>query len=197
MGLNRAVRTASLAALFLLGTSLLATACGKKEPALEPDPEFSINVMVVPDFWPREEIDWPEDETLRRVQQEAWARYGTPDFLRFVYTVDRRIVKPSEAVEGHRMSGRRGSKPEDEWVYFDQGIVLRFKGTEVIERPLDDMLKTIVLYGDPNEIKRWPELGVERTSFTYYDHGKTFNFGGGKLTDTYEFKPMPGFNMRD
>ncbi|MCB2156163.1 hypothetical protein KQI84_14900 [bacterium] len=182
--------------VMMLAAVLLLTACKDKPTELAPDPEFSINVMAVPVDWPREELDWPDNPTLRRTQQEAWARYGTPDFIRFIYTMDRRIVKPSEAIEGHRMAGKF-TEQEQEWVYLADEIVLRFKGAETIERPLDDILRTVVMYGDPNEIKRWPELGVERTSFTYYDAGKTFNFSGNSLSDVYEFTPMPGFNMRD
>ena len=192
-GLGRCI---SLAGAVLLAASVFLTACGGKEPVLKPDPDFSVNVMAVPEWWPREELDWPEDAARRQVEQDAWARYGTPEFLRFVYTVDRRIVKPSESLEGHRMAGTQG-KPDIEWIYVNDEIILSFNKGKAVERPLDDRLRTVVLYGDPNEIKRWPELGVERTSFTYYDHGKTFSFAGDKLMDTYDFKPMPGFNMRD
>ncbi|MEQ8820285.1 MAG: hypothetical protein RLY93_08565 [Sumerlaeia bacterium] len=169
--------------------AFLGAGCGKKK--LEPDIDFSINVMPVPQWWPREDKDWPEIPAAREAQQQVWAERGTPDYFRIVYTADRRIVRQPELGTG-RMAGKK-DQVELEWIYFEDGEVISFAGPKVKERDIDDQLRTVCKYGDPSEIKTWPEVGVERSSFTYYDHGKTFYFVDGALTDTYEFKPMAGF----
>lgn len=183
------IRHAALAAPIVLALAL-AAGCGKQKPAhkrpLEPDASFSLNVIAVPDFWPREKFDWPKDEELRRIRKDAWGRYGTPDFIRKVFTHDGRIVRASELVEGHVMAGAR-QKPLDEWVYLDEKIRVRFENREVVEEPLTDEIKTVCTYGDPVAIKEFDMGEYTQHSFYYYNIGKEFVFVDGRLTDTRTF----------
>jgi hypothetical protein len=172
--------------------------CSKKphKQPLAPSEKFSVNVVPTPAFWPRDKFDWPENPAERRAREEAWATHGTPDYIRFVHTVDRRIIRPLEIAEGHTLPGRL-PEADTEWVYFADKKVVSFSGTKVTERPLDDMLSTVCLYGDPNEVKTFTIAGGERKTFTYYNHGRTFTFADDKIISTQEHPPMPGFEMRN
>lgn len=165
-----------------LAAALLAVAlmvgCGKEEPSLAPDPEFSINVMETPPWWPREEKDWPADPIESRLMEDTLAERGRPEFLRVVWTRDRRIVRQHEMVSALEAKGR-GLKdaPEFEWIYLDDAEVVRFLPTKIETRPLDDRLKAIALYGDPQTVRTTKDpLGREQETFFYYDRGKIFYF---------------------
>ncbi len=174
--------------------------CGSRKPEKKPlamDPEFSLNVMPVPDFWPRDKFDWPEDEEARRIRKEAWGTHGTPDFIRFVYTFDNRIVRSLELAEGMVLSGAR-PKPAQEWIYIADGKTVRFEGRKVHEEKLTDDVKTVCTYGDPMAIKEFDMGDYVQTSFYYYNVGKEFVFVDRRLTDTRMFAIAPGAeNMRE
>jgi len=175
--------------------------CGKHKPAhkrpLEADPTFSLNVVPVPEFWPREKFDWPKNEEMRRIRKDAWARYGTPEFIRKVYTFDGRIVRPSELEEGHVLVGARPT-PVDEWIYIDEKIRVRFEGREVKESPLTDEIETVCMHGDPVAIKDFDMGDFNQRSFYYYNVGKEFVFVDGRKTDERTFATAPGAErMRD
>lgn len=176
--------------LVLIGISLGATGCrrGPEKRALIYDPTFSLNVKRVPSYWPREDLDWPRNEMEREARKEAWANYGTPDFIRHVRTFDRRIVRPVEMEKGHVLAGQR-NRPLIQWIYLDKDLVLEFDGPRVEELELDDKLRTVCIYGDPNDIRSLDQQHYERTSFYYYNHGREFIFVDGTHIDT---RPLGG-----
>lgn len=172
-----------------------AWGCSKK-PELKPDPTFSMNVMVVPEWWPREELDWPKDPDLAQVQQDALQERGRPDYIRMVWTRDRRILRQSELAEKARLRGGL-PKPEMEWVYLEKGQVVRFKGTKVLEEPLNDELRAVCEFGDPNDTKDFDEKGRHKQIWTFRDNGKILYFEDGKRVQTQDIPPMPIFEMKD
>lgn len=170
----------------VLAAGVLLGGCSrnpKKQP-LKLDQRFSVNVIKVPEYWPREKLDWSRDAQQRAVQQETYARYGRPDFIRRVYTFDNRIVRPGELGPHSVLMGQR-PEPLSQWLYLDQKIAVTFQGGakhEVIDLP--DQVRIVALHGDPNDIKNFPVDGIERTSFYYYNHGREFVFVNGVLTQT-------------
>ncbi|MDX2176864.1 MAG: hypothetical protein SF028_10375 [Candidatus Sumerlaeia bacterium] len=166
------------ALLLILLAAAMALGCGKDEPKLAPDPEFSINVLETPSWWPREEKDWPGNPIEARLMEDTLAERGRPDFLRVVWTRDRRIVRQSDMISALSADGR-GLKDatEFEWVYLDDEEVVRFKAAETEVRPLDGRLRAVCLYGDPQAFKSGKDpLGRERETYFYYDRGKIFYF---------------------
>jgi len=194
--LKTALRLAALSLMPLVCLPMLA--CGGKKPTpITFDSDFSVNISPVPSFWPREEVDWPEDELQRKVMQQAWVDYGNPDYFWFVHTTDRRIIRQSELQEGHLLAGRR-EKPLLDWVFIDRDLVVSFDGPKAVELPLTKRVRTVCLYGDPNEIResRGPD-GRMRTFWTYYNHGKIFQFDGDLIVDEKVFTPMGRFTSHD
>lgn len=175
--------------IFLLVVTLVATTMtvgcrrGPEKRPLTYDATFSLNVKRVPAFWPRERFDWPRNEMEREAHKEAWATYGTPDFIRHVRTFDRRIVRPVEMEERHVLAGAR-NRPLIQWIYLDKELVLEFDGPRVEELDLDDKLRTVCIYGDPNDIRTFDREHFKQTSFYYYNHGQEFIFVDGTLIRT-------------
>lgn len=181
--------------MVLLAILAFSAACEKKpeKKPLELNPEFSVNVMPVPDFWPREKFDWPEDPHERQVYQQAWAEHGTPDFFRQVHTFDGRIVRPIELEEGHTLISRRPSAVW-EWVYLEDEKLLKFRGAKMEVEELPDTVRVVCEYGDPNEIKTFELTDQEeKTVFIYYNHGMKFEFVDGVEIDRQKIsEPIPG-----
>ncbi len=185
------------ASLFIVTMILSGCTTPPEKKPLATDPEFSVNVIPVPEFWPREKLDWPEDEEIRRIRKDAWGTHGTPDFIRTLFTFDNRIVRPIELAEGIVLSGAR-PRPAEEWVYISDGKVVRFEGRKVIEEDLRDDVKTVCTHGDPMAVKDFDMGDFIQTSFFYYNVGKEFVYVDGKLIDTRSFAPAPGAeNMRE
>jgi hypothetical protein len=178
---------------------LIGTACASKDPEklpLEVDALYSVNVVGVPSYWPREKLDWPLEEPQRSLHKEAHGIHGNPDYIRFVYTFDDRFIRPSELEENHRMIGKRPA-PMTEWVYIEQDKVLRFESNRYVEKPLTEELRMVCTHGDPTQVKevREPD-GTLRRIYTYLDLGKEFVYYDGKLSTTRDFTPAPGFQTR-
>lgn len=154
-----------------------AASCNKNKQKLAPDPEFSINVMEVPEFWPREDKDWPKDEDKRLVMEGTLADRGRPDFFRVVWTADRRIVRQREMVDALEKKGQGLTAPELEWIYADDGKIVRFHKDKAEVRDMDDRLATICTLGDPNDVKvRRDAAGTNTEIFTYYNTGQIMYF---------------------
>ena len=167
----------------LLGVLLVVLGgCEKKpeEKPLEIDQKFSVNVIPIPHYWPREKFDWPTSPVERNIRQEAWAKYGTPDFLRRIYTFDNRIVRPLELSEGHVLAGKR-PVPLDQWVYIEEDRTITFTGPRMELGTIPDQIRIVCLNGDPNEVKEFPRADFTMVSFFYYNQGKEYVFMDGKL----------------
>ena len=175
------------ASLSILAAGLLvfASACAKKpeKKPLSMDPSFSVNVMPVPTFWPRDKFDWPDDEDKKAVHQAAYAKYDKPDFIRKVWTFDDRIVTSQEMEEGTHMVGKR-PEPLVEWIYLDREFVLRFKGTQEPEkRDLSDQLAVVCIEGDPNNIDYVSlDEQTEQETWQYWTSGMEYTFVEGDKT---------------
>jgi hypothetical protein len=173
------------------------TGCNKNNPEKEPltlDQDFSVNVMQVPTYWPREKMDWPEDALQARTQQEAWARHGTPDFLRMVYTYDNRVVRPIELDPSSTLAGARPA-PLVQWIYIDDDKTLLFRDDRVIEGELDDIVETVCMLGDPAELDYREQDGVTRTRMMYYNRGQELIFYDGVLAEKRQHPALPGWGM--
>jgi hypothetical protein len=187
-------------ALILGLSSLASIGCQTKDAEKLPlavDPAYSVNVVQVPEYWPREEIDWPALEPSRSLHQEAHDLHGEPDFIRLVYTFDNRFVRPIELEEKHIMSARRPA-PLTEWVYIDQEKVIRFEGTRFVEDKISDELRMICLHGDPTQFHEAKESdGTIRRTYTYLNLGKEFTFYDGVLANTRDFSAAHGYQIRN
>ncbi len=191
---SSAVLSALLIGSLLVVTGIATTGCGEKKPEKLPltaDPIFSVNVIPVPAFWPRENFDWSEDENLRILEKSTYEEYGAPDYIRLVHTFDRRIVREAELLKDVVLAGRR-PKPIYEWIYMDRKLVLQFNGPQVVEAPLTDKLKIVCEYGDPVAVRNFNVDGIPLTSFYYYNHGKEFVFNRDDLVQVHSFNAMPG-----
>jgi hypothetical protein len=157
--------------------------CGKK-PKDQPirfDPNISVNVVPVPEFWPREDKDFPKSELDRAVREQALEKYGRPDYLRQVYTVDRRVIRPKDILEGIHLPGKKAT-PTLEWLYIDEKLALEFDGPRMVEHELDDQLRIAAIYGDANIVRNHPQAdGRVFQIHTYYNHAKEFTFYGTTL----------------
>ncbi|MDK2970974.1 MAG: hypothetical protein PWP23_729 [Candidatus Sumerlaeota bacterium] len=186
--------TRFLLAPVLMVALALALACekGPEDKPVTLDPQFSVNVMAVPTFWPREDMDWPEEPHERVVQENVYREYGRPDYFRNVHTFDRRIVLPIELEEGHVLAGRR-PKALTQWIYIDEGKVLTFDGGKFEESELTDEVRTVCTYGDPQDIKRFDRPEFEQVSYLYYDQGLEIVFIDGKKSREKRISaPVPG-----
>lgn len=181
---SRRGRLACVAVVCLLAiASAGLVACGgKNRKPIDINPDYSVNVIPVPEFWPREDIDWAEEPAKRAVQEEVYARLGRPDFFRKVYTFDNRIIRPQELSPYAVLMGQRPT-PLFHWVYIDLDKVITFTGETYKEEEISDQLRTVALHGDPNDIKNFPVDGIQRTSYYYFNHGKEFVFVNGTLTE--------------
>jgi hypothetical protein len=185
----------------MMAIALMAFAgCQTKDPEKLPlavDPAYSVNVVPVPEYWPREKLDWPETEPSRTLHQEAYNLHGKPDFIRLVYTFDDRFVRPTELGENHILIGKRPA-PLTEWVYIDRDMVIRFEGTRYVEDKVSDELRMICMHGDPTRMHQARESdGTVRRTYTYMNLGREFTFYDGRLANTREFSGATGFTIRD
>jgi hypothetical protein len=182
---------------------MVLVACGgEKDPSkapLEIDPNYSVNVIPVPAFWPREKFDWSKDEAQKVVQKDTLAKYGRPDYIRMLYTFEDRMVRPAEAMQGNTMPGKRPT-PLVEWVWIDDNRVVRFDGAQAKEREISDELRMVCLNGDPGQVTRVPLPGApdkQRVTYVYFNLGKEFIFVDGKKVDEKTLShSADGLNLR-
>ncbi len=184
----------------VLCSLLLLVACGKEKQKIAPEPDFSINVMDVPEFWPREDKDWPKDEEKRLVMEGTYAEMGRPEFFRVIWTPDRRIMRQREMVEMLDQKGRGLNKtPELEWIYLEKGKIVRFTQTEAQLRDLDDRTLTLCRLGDPNDVKIRRDAEERNVEiYAYYNTGQIFYFDQktGKQIREDQVSPTPGYIKR-
>lgn len=170
--------------LFLFSCLVIFSLGCSKGPEKKPitfDVAYSVNTVPVPAFWPREKMDWPKNELEKSVRRSVYETYGKPDYLRSVYTIDRRVIRPKDLEEGIQLPGKKSS-PTIEWVYFDEKIAIEFDGPRFVEHELDDVLKTVCVYGDAGVVRDHTQAdGRVFQVYTYYNHGKEFTFDGNKL----------------
>lgn len=187
--------TRLLLALLVGLLPVLLVSCNKNKRKIAPDPEYSLNVMPVPEFWPREEQDWPKDPVAARVQQDYLAEHGRPDFFRVVWRPDRRIIRHFEMMDAiERKGAGLAAAPELEWIYLEGDTVVRFYPRRHEARELDHRLLTHCVYGDPHEVKSNPDPATGRIleTYFYYDIGKVYYYDAetGKLVREQPTPPL-------
>lgn len=192
----------------LLMTTLIVTmivGCGGKNNRrlIQPDPKFSYNLVEVPVDWPNEDKDWPEDIDEALIRQQAYEKYGTPDYFRLIWFRDERLASEGDIKQlafgksGRKLKEYLGSR-EREWVYLDKEMILHFERGKMEIRDLTDEIETISQYGDPHAIRMNEDVvGGKTRSFTYYDTGKIYYFRDGKKVREEDQQAMPGMMMRD
>lgn len=164
---------------------VLGAACAPK-PRLAINPEFSWNIVEVPEEWPGEK---PE-KVLTAAEISALEEYGRPDAIRIVYDRARRIVSRME-VDTY-FTGKNPKKLEDferSWLYIQPKIELVFHPSGRTEEvPLSKQLELIYQYGDPQRSHAGPN--GEEEVWNYYTYGKRFHFTNGTFTGESSFPPM-------
>lgn len=186
----------------LLGVAAACATGDKPEPEkvpLEIDPNYSVNVIPVPTFWPREKFDWSKDEAQKTTQKDTLAKHGRPDYIRLLYTFEDRMVRTPEVMAGFTMPGKR-PEPVIEWVWIDDDRVVRFDGADAKERTIDDELRMVCLNGDPGQITRVPlspDSKEEKVTYVYFNLGKEFIFVDGKQIEERKLgQSADGLNLR-
>jgi hypothetical protein len=185
--------------LMALGIALLA-GC-KDDPKLAPNSDFSINVIPTPNWWPREDKDWNADPSIARMQQDYIAEHGKPEAIRVIWTRDRSLMRQGELADRVRKNRNRmvDTPPELEWIYLERGKVVRFLRDRLEERDLDDRLRAVALYGDPNEWKVTRDAaGRDIETHIYYNEGllMTFLVSDGSKVREERFQPVTGYQRR-
>lgn len=188
-----------LAGLVLALLLVAGLGCSRK-PVLAPDSDFSINVLLTPSWWPREKQDWSSEPVTAAVQQEYYALHGRPEVLRVVWNRDRSLIRQAEMADRvMKNKNKPVEPPEFEWIYLERGIVARFHRDRVEERPLDDRLRAVALYGDPNEWKvNRDAAGRDIETYIYYNQGTIMTFlreDGRKLREE-RFQPTHRYQRR-
>lgn len=185
----------------LLAAAIALFAGCKDDPKLAPDSDFSINVIPTPEWWPREDKDWDKDPSTARLQQDYVAEHGKPEVIRVVWTRDRSLMRQGEMADRVRKNNNRtlDTPPEFEWIYIERGKVARFVRDRVDERDLDDRLRAIALYGDPNEWKVTKDAaGRDIETHVFYNEGllMTFLMSDGSKVREERFQPVTGYQRR-
>lgn len=175
------------------------------------DDDNSVNVAMLPD-------DWPEHQELTEIQQEVLEERGEPDLFRVWWDDRGRLVWGPEIWTRYRRQSmndvmqtahRHGAEMPFtlSWIYqdpdqhpFDRETLEVFRGEEVIfldddeclVEPIDDMLGTVLDYGDP-EVVREPEdwRGVLSEAWQYYGRGRVFHYVDGDLVRVEVLPPTP------
>jgi hypothetical protein len=197
--------TRFLAALLVILTVLSVAGCGSKTRRLSPEATFSYNIVEVPSDWPDEKVDWPKDDAdLALRQQQAYEKYGAPDYFRVRWRKDGRIVSDGELTQMLWSAKSKNAKglmkresPDLDWMYLDKNMLISFPKSGVKKEDLPDVLRVVSEYGDPNEIKESRDVnGMDTLILHYYDEGRVVYFKDGKKTNEEIIQAMPGMIMR-
>ena len=164
----------ALAALFVLA------ACEKDDVVFDPD--YSVNTAA-----PGEK--WPNMKKITGPQKEIYDKYGKPEAFQFVWNPDGKVVARSDLAKKLEKN-----KPKDlpplKWVYLKRGVVVSFTKTSYSEEPVTDQLRTLLKYGDPEDVKE-PDQTTKLTEWRFYGAGKLFKFTPeGRIAEQKDFPPM-------
>ena len=199
--------TLRLPALLLLAVLTVAalSACGSRNRprVLVPNSDFSVNVVPAPPDWPDERRDWHPDPVISAQQQRVFETYGKPDYFRFLWRRDGRIVRQADLYDllyTHRRDPEDYMKEQNldlEWVYLEHGITYRFTPSGPQQGEVSDALRVITDLGDPEEMKENVDRdGVEELTYQYYSRGVIYYFRDGTKIREERHAPVSGWNHR-
>jgi hypothetical protein len=172
----------------LFGAFVFSMGCGKKGH-LHVNPEFSIN-LAIPDS------KYPPVKDLSAKGREAFELYGRPDFVRLWWSKDGRVHRYLE-VDRNLQNKNAIYRLRHSWIYIEKGVELDFSsGGSYKEIPLNDKIRTICTYGDPEDIIRLSEETPLRENWRYYSIGLILSFQDDKLIKEQRHNPMGTFIKR-
>ncbi|HPB30133.1 MAG TPA: hypothetical protein PLB62_01620 [Candidatus Sumerlaeota bacterium] len=177
-----------LAALILYSTLCLSPSC-RKDRNIHLDLDKSVNVAT-----PGK--DFPAEKNLVASKKQTLELYGKPDFIHLWWSRDGRIHTLLEV--DRTMAARRKDVPKS-WIYLDRNIEIIFDNNqEMREIPLVDKLRTVCLYGDPDEVKLMPDraTGALKENWHYFGQGLILLFEDGSLKGQQRHTPMGNYIKR-
>ena len=155
--------------LLMLGLSLVLSSCASQPKVVELDHRFSMNVAKTPKWFPG------ENAQMTPAEQEVYARYGRPDYIRFWWRPDGSMLTTSD------LSGKEQTQVNEmienmkkSWIYDfdDKEIVFSNTGGSYREQKPDEKTKLICTYGDPNSRVGPTRLeGQMVETWIWYEHG--------------------------
>jgi hypothetical protein len=146
------------------------------------NPEFSVNL-----FAPGPK--WPNERKLTPAQKEVYKRYGRPDNFRVFWNPHGTLLNRLEV--GKQLEKMKPSQlPPYSWIFLKNGKEIVFGGSGYEERPLTDQVRTLVRYGDPEDVK---ELQNGVTEWMYFSVGKQYKFHDGALVEEKDFPALGRF----
>ena len=160
----------------------VGSSCAKKDK-LRLNPEFSVNVA-------QPEKDFPNVENLIPSKKEVYELYGSPDFVRFWWSKDGRVHRFLE-VDRQLRSRKTLFGLKHSWIYLDKNIECVFENNSLYrEIPLNDKIRILCNYGDPEDIKILSDVEPYREIWNYYSQGVIFKFEKDKLVSQQMHTPM-------
>jgi hypothetical protein len=172
--------------LFIVLSVQTLAGCSRNKCVIGIDDAYSVNVVKPPACFP-EEI-----ETLTAAQQEVYARYGRPDYIRYWWNPDGEFVNSSDLIsmvakiEDHMTTQRKS------WIYYYDDMEIVFKPQDTGYDPpvkLGELTKTVCRYGDPSQrTEKMMINGAIRENWMYIDHGFTLELADGAVVKTVYHK---------
>ena len=168
--------------LFPVLIALACSGCSRKNDILL-NPDFSVN-MGTPGK------KFPKKDNLAQAKREVYEMYGVPDFIRLWWSKDGRIHRYLE-VDRKLRSLKILDELKHSWIYLEDNLEFVFDSdTTYQENPLDDKIRTICSYGDPEDIKRITTTVPYKETWNYYSLGLILSFSDGKLVKEQRHHPM-------
>ena len=147
------------------------------------NPEFSVNVAIP-------QKDFPDEDKLVTSKKEVFTLYGPPDFVRFWWSRDGRIHRFLE-VDNKIRNQKSLLIQKHSWIYLDKNIECIFDGpASYREVPLNDKIRTVCTYGDPEDLKILSDVEPYREIWNYYSQGLILKFENDKLINQQIHSPM-------
>lgn len=166
----------------LLGNLVFSPGCGNKGH-LHINPEFSVNVAI-PDS------KYPPVKKLNTAGREVFELYGKPDLVRLWWSKNGRIHRFLE-VDRQLQNKKAIYRLKHSWIYQDKNLEFLFTSEgSYQEVPLNDKIRTICTYGDPEDIKTISEEKPIKEIWNYYSIGLILVFQDDKLIKEQRHNPM-------
>lgn len=175
-------RIVSARPLMLILAALVALAGCDKDLFLI-DPNYSVNI-----FKPGPK--WPNEKKMLPVEREVYAKYGKPDGFRAMWTPEGKIMQGIEISERLKEVRKGKNLPPFTWMYINAGREIHFAGSGFTEHPINDQLRLVFRYGDPEDVKT-QENGI--VQWMFYGVGKLYKFYNGRVVEEKEFPAMGAY----
>lgn len=166
--------------LAVLASLLFLASC---EDDIKIDPKFSVNIVTP---GPK----WPNIKNLTPAQKEIYDKYGKPDAFRLIWNPSGRFMQQSDLAQ--MLGNKKPSKlPPYTWIYQQRGIQVSFQSSQPAETPVNDQLRLVLKYGDPENVKETAE-GIMQWQF--YSVGYMYKFSrDGMIIEESKFPAMGKF----